>query len=174
MLGEVRDPETAETAVRAALTGHLVLTSIHTNDAPSALARLTDMGVPPYITSSGLLGSVAQRLARKLCPHCKEPDDVATPILLAAGFSKEEVKGLTIYRAVGCDECGRTGYRGRIGLFEVMEFGEEVQAEFLAHAATETLRKTAVANGMRTLRRDALDKVKAGVTSLSEIDRVVF
>jgi len=174
MVGEVRDPETAEIAVRAALTGHLVLSSIHTNDAPSALTRLTDMGVPPYITSSGLLGAVAQRLVRTLCPKCREKvDDISTERLRAAGFEESELPTLQTYRAKGCPECSQTGYKGRIGVFEVMEFDDTLQTLFLRNAPTFEMRQAAIDGGMRTLRRDALDKVKNGVTSLEEIDRVV-
>lgn len=174
MVGEVRDPETAEIAVRAALTGHLVLTSIHTNDAPSALTRLADMGVPPYITTSGLIGAVAQRLVRKLCPHCKAPVRYDAERLRAAGFSADEVEeGLELYGPSGCEECGMTGYRGRIGVFEVMEFDEHLAQLYLHEASAEDLRHAAMGKGMRPLRRDALDKVAAGITSLAEIDRVV-
>lgn len=173
MVGEVRDPETAEIAVRAALTGHLVLTSIHTNDAPSALTRLADMGVPPYITTSGLIGAIAQRLVRKLCPHCKSPVRYDPERLRAAGFSADEIEGLQVYGPTGCEECGMTGYRGRIGVFEVMEFDEHLAQLYLHEASAEDLRQAAMAKGMRPLRRDALDKVAAGITSLAEIDRVV-
>jgi len=173
MVGEVRDPETAEIAVRSALTGHLVLTSIHTNDAPSALTRLTDMGVPPYVTSSGLIGAVAQRLVRKLCDRCKEPQTVSWDRLVAAGMGEDEAMGLVVYQPVGCQECGMTGYAGRIAVFEVMEFDNHLQSLFLHNAPSYELQQAAVGKGMRTLRRDALDKVKAGITSLEEIDRVV-
>ncbi len=173
MVGEVRDPETAEIAVRAALTGHLVLTSIHTNDAPSALTRLTDMGVPPYITSSAIVGAVAQRLARKLCDSCKRPADISPDTLLAAGFRADEIPDLVVYEAVGCGECGKTGYRGRIGLFEVMEFDSHISRLFVQQAPADELRDAALGRGMRPLRRDALNKVKAGITSLQEVDRVV-
>lgn len=174
MVGEVRDPETAEMAVRAALTGHLVLTSIHTNDAPSALTRLTDMGVPPYITSSGLVGAIAQRLVRKLCPACKAPETISWDLLVAAGMTEEEAMGLVVYKAVGCPQCSMTGYRGRLGVFEIMEFDDHLQSLFLRNAASYELHEAAIAGGMRTLRRDALDKVKAGLTSLEEVDRVVI
>lgn len=173
MVGEVRDPETAETAVRAALTGHLVLSSIHTNDAPAALTRLTDMGVPPYITSSGLLGAVAQRLVRTLCKKCRKVQKVSWDRLVAAGFGEDEALGLKIYRAVGCSECSQTGYRGRIGVFEVMEFDEQLQDMFIHSAPADELREAAMGRGMRPLRRDALDKVAAGITTLEELDRVV-
>ena len=173
MIGEVRDPETAEIAVRAALTGHLVLTSVHTNDAPSALTRLNDMGVPPYITSSALLGVVAQRLVRKLCQSCKRPIEYTPAELLADGFTEEEIPSVITYEAVGCQLCTRTGYLGRTGVFEVLEFDDELQTMFLHNASSRELREEAIARGMRTLRRDALNKVKAGVTSLSEVNRVV-
>lgn len=175
LVGEIRDAETAEIAVRAALTGHLMLSSIHTNDAPSALTRLVDMEVAPYITSSALVGVVAQRLARRLCPKCKKRTKVSREVLLAAGFSEEEVAGgLKLYAPVGCDDCASTGYRGRIGLFEVMEMNDELERLFLRQAPSEQLREAAIASGMVTLRRDALDKVASGITSLEEINRVVI
>ncbi len=174
LVGEIRDAETAEIAVRAALTGHLVLSSIHTNDAPSALTRLVDMDVAPYITSSALVGVVAQRLARRLCKKCKKRVKVSRDVLLAAGFSEEEVAGgLKLYGPVGCDDCAGTGYRGRIGLFEIMEMNDELERLFLREVPSEQLREAALAAGMITLRRDALDKVAVGITSLEEIDRVV-
>jgi type IV pilus assembly protein PilB len=174
LVGEIRDPETAEIAIRAALTGHLMLSSIHTNDAPSALTRLVDMEVEPYITSSALVGVVAQRLARRLCPKCRKRCKVSPETALAAGFSEEEVgSGLRLYKAVGCEECSGTGYRGRVGLFEIMEMNEDLQRLFLRQAPAEQLRATALQAGMRSLRRDALDKVKAGVTTLDEVARVV-
>lgn len=174
MVGEVRDPETAEVAVRAALTGHLVLSSIHTNDAPSALTRLTDMGVPPYITSSGVVGIVAQRLVRVLCLDCKSQEKVSGARLLAAGFSAVEAKAVKPYTAVGCPKCSQSGYRGRLGVFEVMDIDDEMIRTFLDRAPAEELRKIAIANGMIPMRRDALDKVAAGITSLEEVDRVVI
>jgi len=175
MVGEVRDPDTAEIAVRSALTGHLVLTSIHTNDAPAALTRLVDMGVAPYITSSAVLGVVAQRLARRLCPTCKSPVDYLPERLIAAGFSEEEVEaGLSLYTAVGCDECRQTGFRGRLGLFEIMPMDEDITRLYLQHAPSHALRELALEKGMVSLRRDALTKVAQGHTSLEESDRVVI
>ncbi len=173
MVGEIRDPETAVIAMRAALTGHLVLSSIHTNDAPSALARLVDMDVAPYIASSALVGVIAQRLARKLCEHCKKPVKVTKDVLLQAGFTAEDVKGLTVYGPVGCARCLDSGYKGRIGLFEFMTVDDEVRKLFLKSAPTDEVRKAALSAGMISLRRDALDKVAAGITSLDEIERVV-
>ncbi|MBI5232257.1 MAG: Flp pilus assembly complex ATPase component TadA [Coriobacteriales bacterium] len=174
MVGEVRDPETAEIAVRAALTGHLVLTSIHTNDAPSAITRLLDMGVPSYILASSILGVVAQRLVRVLCPACKAPHNVPTERLIAAGFLPEEAETVMIFRPEGCDRCRRTGYQGRLGVFEVMANDQEITKLALLGAPVEDIRRAAVTAGMRTLRRDALDKVASGLTSLEEIDRVVM
>ncbi len=174
MVGEIRDPETAEIAVRAALTGHLVLSSIHTNDAPGALNRLTDMGVPPYITSSGLLGVVAQRLVRRLCPHCKEQLRVSGPRKVAAGFTAAQSKRVKLFGPVGCEQCSNSGYKGRVGVFEVMAMDETLTRAFLDHAPAEALRELALEAGMTPLRRDALDKVAAGITSLEEVDRVVI
>ena len=174
MVGEIRDPETAEIAVRAALTGHLVLSSIHTNDAPSALTRLIDMEVPPYITSSALLGVVAQQLARRLCDHCRKRVKVATDVLVQAGFSAKEAAKVKPYEAVGCDRCLKTGYSGRVGLFEIMRMDDELTKLFLREAPADQLRALAIEHGMITLRRDALDKVAAGVTTLDEVARVVL
>ncbi|MHB9003697.1 MAG: GspE/PulE family protein [Coriobacteriia bacterium] len=174
MVGEIRDPDTAAMAVQAALTGHLVLSSLHTNDAPSALTRLTDMGVAPYVTSSGLIGVCAQRLVRVLCPECKEKLKISGARLVAAGFGATESKQVKIYGPVGCDACGGSGFRGRIGIFEVMPMNDELTLAFLERAPAERLREIALGCGMVPMRRDALDKVAAGITSLEEINRVVI
>jgi type IV pilus assembly protein PilB len=173
-IGEMRDPETAEIGIRAALTGHLVLSSIHTNDAPSALTRLVDMDVAPYVTSSALLGVVAQRLVRRLCPECRTKTEVLPDVLVRAGYTSEEAAKVQPYSAVGCSRCFETGYRGRVGVFEVMLMDEDIQRLFLHEASADQLRAAAVENGMTTLRRDALDKVASGMTSLEEIARVVI
>ena len=173
MVGEVRDAETASIAVRSALTGHLVLSSIHTNDAPSALTRITDMGVEAYVTSSALIGSVAQRLVRKLCPACKKPQEFSPEQFVAAGFRVDEIPDLVIYQPVGCESCRNTGFVGRLGVFEIMEMDDEMTRLFLTNAPAEELRALAIRKGMVTLRRDALDKVAAGITSMSEVDRTV-
>lgn len=173
MVGEIRDPETAAIAIRAALTGHLVLSSIHTNDAPSALTRLVDMDVAPYVTSSALLGVVAQRLARRLCPDCKQQVKLSKTVLKRAGYTDYESSRVKPFAPVGCERCLGTGYKGRVGLFEIMTMDDELRRLFLEEAPAEALRTAALANGMTSLRRDALDKVKAGVTSLEEIERVV-
>jgi type II secretory ATPase GspE/PulE/Tfp pilus assembly ATPase PilB-like protein len=175
MIGEMRDPETATIGIRAALTGHLVLSSIHTNDAPSALTRLVDMGVPTYVTSSALLGVVAQRLVRRVCPECRDEREPDEDTLARAGVTKEERERLgTIHYAVGCDRCAKTGYRGRVGLFEIMVMNDELRRLFLRDVPSEALRETAVAQGMKSLREDAIQKVADGVTTLDEITRVVF
>lgn len=175
MVGEIRDAETAQIATRAALTGHLVLSSIHTNDAPSALTRLADMEVAPFIASSALVGVVAQRLARRLCPACRELTDVTEAYVRERGFTLEEIGNGPLYipSAEGCDECHNRGYRGRIGIFEVMEMDAELTRLYLAQASTDLLRAAALASGMKTLRRDALEKVFAGLTSLDEVARVI-
>lgn len=174
MVGEVRDPETAEIAVRAALTGHLVLSSIHTNDAPSALTRLVDMGVAPYVTSSALLAVVGQRLARKLCPKCKTEVEAPVDALVRLGMDSKRAAKAKIYGPVGCDSCFNTGYRGRVGLFELMVMDDDLRKLFLHEAPSEQLRTLAIEHGMRTLREDAIDKVAEGITSLEEIARVVI
>jgi type II secretory ATPase GspE/PulE/Tfp pilus assembly ATPase PilB-like protein len=174
MIGEVRDPETAEISVRAALTGHLVLSSIHTNDAPSALPRLTDMGVAPYITSAALLAICAQRLVRQLCPKCKAPVPPNEAALLSLGVKKEHIPQLTTYGPVGCEYCDHTGYRGRIGVFELMVIDDDIRKAFLQGVGTDQLRWIAVDHGMRTLREDAFDKVASGMTSLDEMMRVII
>lgn len=173
MIGEIRDPETAEIAVRAALTGHLVLSSIHTNDAPSALTRLSDMSVPAYVSSSSMVGIVAQRLARRLCDRCKSPVEFPETTLLEAGFSEEEIPGLRLSGPVGCSECSGTGYRGRVGIFEVMAMNDDIRASFLAGEPSDRIRTAAIHHGMRTLRRDALDKVAGGEIGLDEVERIV-
>lgn len=174
MIGEVRDPETAEIAVRAALTGHLVLTSIHTNDAPSVLTRLTDMEVAPYITSSAVLAVISQRLVRVLCPHCKKETRMDADAAEALGFEPERLAGQPVFEAVGCDRCIGTGYRGRLGVFEIMVLDDEARRLFLHQAPSEELRALAIRSGMRTLREDALEKVLAGTTSAAEVARVVM
>jgi len=173
MVGEVRDAETASTAVQAALTGHLVLTTLHTNDAPATITRLLELGVEPYLIRSALLGVVAQRLVRTLCPHCKEPArlDPDTWRSLVAPFEREPPEQVCAAR--GCDECRRTGYRGRIGIFEILAMSDGLRA--LVRPGTETggLRAQALAEGMRPLRLSGAEKVAAGLTTPSEVFEVV-
>jgi type IV pilus assembly protein PilB len=158
--------------VRAALTGHLVLSTLHSNDAPSTLTRLAELGVEPYLSSSALLGVVAQRLVRRLCPKCRRPQDITYPALVELGYTVEEAPLVQPFEAVGCDACRNTGYRGRIGIYEVMELNSELTQLRLERAPAERLREAAIAAGMRTMRRDGLDKVASGITTLSEVVRV--
>jgi type IV pilus assembly protein PilB len=172
MVGEIRDVETAEIAIRASLTGHLVLSTLHTNDAPSALARLMDMGIEPYLVTSSINAILSQRLARKLCPQCKEayePEE-ETLKLLKLPLSKEECP--VIYRAKGCNYCGGTGYFGRIGLFELMIITPQIARLALEKKTAEEIGRVAQEEGMTTLLQDGAEKVKNGITSLEEILRV--
>ncbi len=174
LLGEIRDQETAHIAIEAALTGHLVLSTLHTNDAPSAIVRLTEMGIEPFLVGSALDCVLAQRLARKLCEKCKEPY-VATRESLAEmrfPWSPDEPPP-TLYRPMGCSACSKTGYKGRIALHEVMAVSEEIERLAVEHASTLAIAKCALDQGMVTLRSDGLAKVARGLTSMEEILRVV-
>jgi type IV pilus assembly protein PilB len=173
MIGEVRDPETAAIAVRASLAGHLVLSSIHTSDAPAAITRLSEMGVEPYASSSALLGAVSQRLLRVLCPLCKKPVELTPEQLAGAGFTEAHIDRVNAFEPVGCPQCHGTGYRGRVAAFEIMEMNDDLRALVLRHASTGELRAAALESGMRSLKDDALDKVAAGTTSLAEVARAV-
>ncbi len=174
LLGEVRDHETAQIAIEAALTGHLVLTTLHTNDAPSAITRLIEMGIEPFLVGSALDCVLAQRLARKLCPKCKEAYVPTRESLVEMRFpwSPDEPPP-TLYRPVGCSSCAKTGYKGRLALHEVMAVSEDIERLAVEHASALTISKVALAEGMITLRNDGLSKVKAGHTSMEEILRVV-
>jgi type IV pilus assembly protein PilB len=171
LVGEIRDVETAEIAVKAALTGHLVLSTLHTNDAPSSVNRLVNMGIEPFLVASSITLICAQRLVRRLCVHCREPHALSIPALVHAGFDAENAEVVVPMRAVGCARCGHTGYRGRIGLYEVMEVTDDIRDLVLAGAPVVELRRAAVANGMVTLRQSGLRKVKDAVTSLEEVAR---
>jgi general secretion pathway protein E len=171
MVGEIRDRETAEIAIRAALTGHLVFSTLHTNDAPSAVTRLTDMGVENYLLTSSIVAVLAQRLVRVLCASCKRKERAAPSWLRSIGFEGAE-EGIEICRPVGCDQCAHTGYRGRVGIFELMELSEEIRRKILANADAGELTQTARAQGMRALAENGWEKVRAGVTSPEEVLRV--
>jgi len=172
MVGEIRDLETAEIAVKAAQTGHLVLSTLHTNDAPQTLTRLANMGVPPYNIAASVLLIMAQRLVRKLCTNCKTVDEVPEEVLLSAGFSEDDVeKGLKIYRPVGCPECTQ-GYRGRSGIYQVMPISPAIERLILENGTSTQLAEQAKAEGVWDLRRAGLQKVKDGITSLEELNRV--
>ncbi|MBI2819135.1 MAG: Flp pilus assembly complex ATPase component TadA, partial [Acidobacteria bacterium] len=171
MVGEIRDRETAEIAIRAALTGHLVLSTLHTNDAPSAITRLVDMGVENYLLTSSLVAVLAQRLVRVICARCKREEQVTGTWLRSLGM---EVPGdeHKIFRGASCEACLHTGYRGRVGIFELMEIDEEIRKGILANADASSLARTARARGMRTLLEDGWRKVIAGVTTPEEVVRV--
>ena len=172
MVGEIRDLETAEIAVKAAQTGHLVLSTLHTNDAPQSLTRLANMGVPPFNIASSILLIMAQRLARRLCPHCKAEEDIPREALLEEGFTPEEIdEGLTIYGPVGCERC-TAGYKGRIGIFQVMKVSEAVGRLIMEGGNSIQIAEQAQREGVSDLRQSGLRKVKAGITSLEEINRV--
>jgi type IV pilus assembly protein PilB len=170
MVGEIRDRETAQIAVEAALTGHLVLSTLHTNDAPTALTRLIEMGIEPFLVASAIDCIVAQRLARMLCQHCKERSIISAAVLRDHGF--QTGYDLEAYQPGGCGRCGGSGYKGRIGLYEVMPVTEEIRALAIERASADRVAAVAVRTGMRRLREDGLDKVRLGVTSIAEIARV--
>ncbi len=173
MVGETRDPETADIAVRAALTGHMVLTSLHTNDAPGAITRLIDMDVEPFLVASSVVGVVAQRLVRRLCPHCARKVVYApnSPETIALGINTETLQA---YEAAGCSRCHHTGYRGRVGVFEMMLVNDEMRELIIQQSAGSKLRRAALANGMQALRTDGIAKIRQGITSVSEVLRVTF
>ncbi|RMD85832.1 MAG: type II/IV secretion system protein, partial [Calditrichaeota bacterium] len=170
MVGEIRDSETAKIAVEAALTGHLVLSTIHTNDAPGGLTRLTEMGVEPFLTASATVGVVAQRLVRRICENCKEPYKPSPAILEELGISQEKER--RFYRGVGCEECKNTGYKGRMGIYEIMSMDETLRELTLKQASSDQIKKVAIQHGMRTLRQDGLFKAIQGITTLEEVIRV--
>src|SRR6266513_2216225 len=171
LVGEIRDFETAEIAVKAALTGHLVLSTLHTNDAPSTVNRLMNMGIEPFLVASSVHLICAQRLVRRVCSNCKEPAPLPPPALMQAGFSQEDASTVTPLKGVGCDRCNLTGYKGRVGLYEVMEVTEELRELILVGASGLELRRKAVEEGMITLRGSGLRKVKDGVTTIEEVVR---
>ena len=171
MVGEIRDLETAEIAVKAAQTGHLVLSTLHTNDAPQTLNRLVQMGIPPFNIVSSVLLIMAQRLARRLCEHCKKDAEFPNNVLLSAGFNKNELDGLKVYSPVGCDRCV-DGYKGRVGIFQVMPISEEMRKLILNGGDTMQLAEQAEKENINDLRQSGLEKVRQGITSLEEIDRV--
>jgi type IV pilus assembly protein PilB len=167
MVGEIRDRETAHIAIEAALTGHLVLSTLHTRDAPSALGRLIDMGIEPFLISSAIDCVVAQRLVRTLCPHCKRPSKAPESLLAEYGLYESEA-----FEPVGCTRCATTGYRGRMGIYEVMSVTEEVRSLVLSRASVDDIAAAAMSQGMRRMRDDGIAKVRAGQTSIAEIERM--
>jgi len=174
MIGEIRDAETALIAVEAALTGHLVLSTLHTNDAPSAITRLTEMGVEPFLSASAINCVLAQRLARRLCPECKEAYTPDEAMLKRLDFPYEEGKPPTLYRAVGCKKCNNIGYKGRMGIHEVMTMTESLERLAVEHASADELTRQAIRDGMVPLRQDGFKKCALGQTSIEEILRVII
>ena len=171
LVGEIRDFETAEIAVKAALTGHLVLSTLHTNDAPSTINRLMNMGIEPFLVATSVNCIAAQRLVRRICTHC--PEDLETPpqTLIQVGFAPDEVKNLRIKRGRGCERCNNTGYKGRVGLFEVLLFSDEIRDMILSGASSIELKRKAIEEGMVSLRMSGLQKIREGATTLEEVLR---
>jgi type IV pilus assembly protein PilB len=174
LVGEIRDYETAEIAVKAALTGHLVLSTLHTNDASATISRLLNMGIEPFLVAASVILIAAQRLARKICTDCKEEEKVPVPALISLGFPEEEANTVKCYKGKGCTACKGSGYKGRIALYEVMLLKEEIKEMILEGASADELKKTAVRLGMKTLRMSGLDKIKEGITSIEEVLKVTF
>jgi type IV pilus assembly protein PilB len=177
MVGEIRDPETAKISIEAALTGHLVLSTLHTNDAPGALTRLNEMGVEPFLTGSAVTGVLAQRLARKLCTHCCEMYQPSVDELLKARVSPDvaaSADGMVFYRKKGCPRCGQTGYKGRIGVYQLLTMTEEIETLAAQKASREEIERAAMEVGMRTLWDDGIAKVAAGLTSVEELARITI
>ncbi|MEA3402530.1 MAG: ATPase, T2SS/T4P/T4SS family [Armatimonadota bacterium] len=175
LVGEIRDLETSEIAIQAALTGHLVLSTLHTNDAPSTVTRMIDMGVEPFLISSSVIASISQRLARRLCEDCREPYEPPRDQLLGLGFDPDDPanEDVTFYRGTGCPACRNTGYRGRIAVFELMVMTQEIRELVVKRASADQVKEAALAGGMVTLVDDAMDKAISGITDVDEIMRVV-
>jgi type IV pilus assembly protein PilB len=171
MVGEIRDLETAEIAIQASLTGHLVFTTLHTNDAPSSIARLLDLGLETFLVTATIEGIIAQRLVRKICTHCKTEYSPTVEQLMELGLTPESVHGKTLYYGKGCDNCNNTGYRGRAGLFEIMVFNDEIRDLIMNSASTAVLRDACRKAGMRTLRENGLAAIYDGVTTIDEVGR---
>ncbi len=171
LVGEIRDFETAEVAIKAAMTGHLVLSTLHTNDAPSTISRLMNMGIEPFLVATSVHLVVAQRLVRRICTFCKEPAELPPPALVDAGFSEHEARTLKLFRGRGCERCSNTGYKGRVGLYEVMEIDDEMREMILSGASAFELRQKAIESGMMTLRGSGLQKIRDGMTTLEEVVR---
>jgi len=172
MVGEIRDFETGEISVKAALTGHLVLSTLHTNDAPSTISRLLNMGVEPFLVTASVNLILAQRLARKICGDCRTPIEIERPALVQAGFTDEQIEGATFYTGAGCRTCGDSGYKGRIALYEVMPMTDRIKEMVLQGASTAEIKEQMIADGISSLRMSGLQKVLDGVTTIEEILRV--
>jgi type IV pilus assembly protein PilB len=171
LVGEIRDFETAEIAIKAALTGHLVLSTLHTNDAPSTISRLMNMGIEPFLVATSVHLIAAQRLARRICAECKIEDHVTPQVLIDAGYTPEEAKSVKVFKGQGCATCGNKGYKGRLGLYEVLEISDDLRELILVGASALEIKKKAIEQGMISLRRSGLIKVAAGLTTLEEVIR---
>jgi type IV pilus assembly protein PilB len=171
LVGEIRDFETAEVAIKAAMTGHLVLSTLHTNDAPSSINRLMNMGIEPFLVATSVHVIVAQRLVRRICTFCKEPQDLPPATLVEMGFTEQEAKTLKLFRGKGCDRCSNTGYKGRVALYEVMAVSDDVRELILSGASAIELRQQAIENGMITLRASGRQKIRDGMTTVEEVIR---
>jgi general secretion pathway protein E/type IV pilus assembly protein PilB len=172
MVGEIRDLETAEIAIRAALTGHLVFSTLHTNDAPSAFTRLIDMGIEPFLVASSVEAVMAQRLVRTICPACRTEQKVDPTYLVKSGFPEAEIPTAKFYHGLGCEECRQLGYQGRLGIYEILLMTEAIRPLILNRSAASTVAHKAMNEGMRTLRMDGWRKVRAKLTTLEEVLRV--
>jgi type IV pilus assembly protein PilB len=171
LVGEMRDLETVDIAIKAALTGHLVFSTIHTNDAASSITRMVNMNVEPFLIADSLILVVAQRLIRRLCKKCSQPHALPEAALLEMGYQKAELKGLQVMKPGGCDSCNKTGYKGRTALFEVMKIDDDLRTMILTRAQSREIKRKAIEKGMLTLRRSGLIKIKNGVTSVEEVLR---
>ncbi|MDW7980544.1 MAG: GspE/PulE family protein, partial [Verrucomicrobiales bacterium] len=169
MIGEIRDTETAEIAIEAALTGHQVLSTLHCNDAPGAIARLDDMGIAPFLISSSVILSCAQRLMRRICSHCKEPVQYPPKMFHDLGIDPSMFDGVTLYRGRGCERCKNTGYYGRMAIIEAMTVTDEIRRLIITRAPARELGKVAISQGMRTLRMVALDRAREGLSTLEQV-----
>jgi type IV pilus assembly protein PilB len=174
LVGETRDLETAQIGIRAALTGHLVLTTLHTNDCPSTPARLLDMGIPPFLVSSSLQLILAQRLGRRVCKDCREPYEASEESLVPYGHVPQGLGTVSFYKGKGCQTCNFTGMKGRVAIYEVMPVSPELRDMILRNATTAEIRDVACSQGMKTLRQNALQKVVDGVTTVEEVLRVTL
>lgn len=169
MVGEIRDVETASMAIQASLTGHLVMSTLHTNDAAGAITRLIDMGVEPFLISSTLVGVLGQRLIRRVCTACRSEYDPEDRELTLIRRTREELAGRKFNRGRGCDVCNNTGYRGRVGIFELLSVSTDIQGMINRRVPTQTIRDRAIQQGMRTMREDGIEQVMAGVTTVEEV-----
>ncbi|MFQ6097933.1 MAG: GspE/PulE family protein, partial [Armatimonadota bacterium] len=174
LVGEIRDNETAEMAFRAALTGHLVLSTLHTNDAPSAVTRLVDMGVEPYLIASSVIGVIAQRLVRRICTRCREQTSLSDLEIEQLGLDSEAASRLMAYKGRGCEQCRNTGYYGRVAVYELFTMNNELRHMIMSGAAAADIRRKAIETGMTTLRDDGLQKIHGGVTTAAEVINVIF